>query len=335
MNKLSIDEIKSIIKENYNIDNAYITKINRGNADIYLIETKNNKFVLKYYQSRYTVKEINNEFEVIDYLNKKGIKVPKYLLTKANKPSLIYKNQVLIMQYFIEGTIKEKNQGKNLELIESAKYLGKIIKALEDFNNNDSFDEAEWYKLNPEIAQNKIEELLNKLPDSDENAEIIKTDLNKKLDIINKMKDFDIKNIDKVSVKYTHGDYGVMQFIYDDNNKIKAILDFATATYMPIVWEIIRSYSHIDKECIDGNLNIDNLIKYINEFKKYVPLNKYDLEYMPYIYLNQLLKSTFGYKSYVLYNNLDLLKVGILRTKIVVYLYENLKEISNRLIEEC
>ena len=141
MNKLSIDEIKSIIKENYNIDNAYITKINRGNADIYLIETKNNKFVLKYYQSSYIKEEIDNEFNVINHLNKKGIKVPKYLLTNDNEPSLIYKNQVLIMQYFIEGIIKEKNQGSENEIIESAKYLGKIIKALEDFNNNDSFDE--------------------------------------------------------------------------------------------------------------------------------------------------------------------------------------------------
>ena len=128
MNKLSIDEIKSIIKENYNIDNAYITKINRGNADIYLIETKNNKFVLKYYQSSYIKEEIDNEFNVINHLNKKGIKVPKYLLTNDNEPSLIYKNQVLIMQYFIEGIIKEKNQGSENEIIESAKYLGKIIK---------------------------------------------------------------------------------------------------------------------------------------------------------------------------------------------------------------
>ena len=44
----------------------------------------------------------------------------------------------------------------------------------------------------------------------------------------------------------THGDYSIQQLIY--NKERIAVLDFETAKKMPIVWEIMRSYSYIDKK---------------------------------------------------------------------------------------
>ena len=109
-------------------------------------------------------------------------------------------------------------------------------------------------------------------------------------------------------------------------------VDFETVRNMPIVWEIIRSYSYVDKECKEGVFNLNTFIEYVKEVMKYIKLTEYDLKYMPYIYIFQLVSSTFGYKQY----NNDYSKTGLLdfaffRTNLCNYLYDNLEVISNEL----
>ena len=85
----------------------------------------------------------------------------------------------------------------------------------------------------------------------------------------------------------------------------------------------------------DGTLDIDNLIDYVKEFTKYNYLNKYDLKYMPYLYLVQLLGSTFGYKQYIKDNSkTELLEFALFRTRLCKYLFENAEIISKRLEDE-
>ena len=59
----------------------------------------------------------------------------------------------------------------------------------------------------------------------------------------------------------SHGDYTSIKLVFD-KGEFKQVLDFSSARKLPIVWEIIRSYTSMDKECIFGNINIENLIKY-------------------------------------------------------------------------
>jgi hypothetical protein len=102
---------------------------------------------------------------------------------------------------------------------------------------------------------------------------------------------------------------------------------------MPIVWEIIRSYSYIDSDAKNGKFNLDHLVEYVKTVNKHVPLNKYDIEYMPYVYLLQLLNSTYGYKQYI--NDprkIGLLEFGYFRTNICKYLFENATLISEKLL---
>lgn len=96
---------------------------------------------------------------------------------------------------------------------------------------------------------------------------------------------------------------------------------------MPIVWEVIRSYSYIDKE-----FNIEHLVDYFKEFIKYIQLNQYDLEYASYIYLIQLAGSTYGYKEYDEdFDQKELLQFAFYRTNLCKILYENLEKISLKL----
>lgn len=334
MKKLTEQEINNIIKKNYGIsDIISIEEINRGTADIYLIKTLKRKLIFKYFQDKYSQKEINREISIINFLNYRKILTPRYVETINGEFSIIYNDCVVIMQDYIEGTTKEKNIGNEKEMLDSAMYLGKMVKALEDFEHLYELETAGWFDLDSANVILKYKELLDNLDMADENASTIKHDLLKKIKIIQNLKDLDISDINKVSIKFTHGDYSVMQFIYD-NNEIKAIIDFVAACDMPMVWEIIRSYSYIDEKCIDGKFDIDNLLKYVTEFQKYVSLNEYDLKFMPYIYLFQLLKSSFGYKQYLKNGNIGLLEFGIVRTKMCEYLFNHAAAISSRLLSE-
>ena len=55
---------------------------------------------------------------------------------------------------------------------------------------------------------------------------------------------------------------------------------------------------------------------------------------MSYIYLIQLLSSTYGYKEYINNNeNIELLEFTYFRTNICEYLFNNAEKISNRLLK--
>ncbi|MDD5865295.1 MAG: phosphotransferase [bacterium] len=325
--------IIKIIKKQYNIDVYQVTKLNRGSANLYSIN--DNKYILKEFQSKYTNAEIEKEIFIINHLKADIIPVPEYLQTVEGKYSFIYEDKIIIMQKYIDGYIIESNTANYEQMMESAEYLGKIVKSLKtlkfDLPLNDVSD---WYS-NKTIDESieKQKKLLEKISEK-EYPQIYK-DLNDKISMLKNVRDkFDFSDMDKISIMNTHGDYSLLQFIYKDG-KINAIIDFVSACKMPVVWEIIRSYSYIDPEAKDGKIDINNLLQYVKRFTNYVSLNEYDFKYMSYIYLVQLLTSTFGYKQYIADNTKnELLEFAFFRTKLCKYLYINAEKITNVLIEE-
>lgn len=328
------EEIINIVKKIYNIDIYRIEKLNRGSANLYLLNE--DKYILKEFQTKYTKEEIDKEINIINHLKNDNIPVPEYIKTITGEYSFIYKNKVIIMQKFIEGYTMESNTGKYDQILESAEYLGKIIKSLETLEFElPSNDVSSWYSsetINESIA--KQEKLLKKI--STEDYPQIYKDLMDKISMLQYVRDnFDFSDMNKLTIMNTHGDYSVLQFIYK-NDKINAIIDFVSACKMPIVWEIIRSYSYIDPKAKEGKININNLVEYVKVFSKYVKLNKYDFKFMSYLYLIQLLSSTFGYKQYIADNSkTGLLDFAFFRTKLCKFLFENAEIIANTLIEKC
>ena len=322
------EELKSFIKKEYDIDVNNIRKINVGSANIYSIN--NDKYILKEFQSKYNENEIIKEINVINHLRKNNLLVPKYIETKNNKYFCIYKGKAIIMQEFIKGDTLEKCKGTKEQIIECARELGKLTSSLKSLEYELPIREIDnWFDLEKGI--NKKEKLLNITNDK----RIIK-DLKDKIEMskycIDKFNINEIRN--NLTITNCHGDYNLLQFIYD-KGKIKAIIDFVSASKMPIVWEIIRSYSYIDPKCKDGDIDIDNLVEYTKEVNKYFKLNKYDLKYMSYVYLIQLLNSDYGYKQYIEDNNKkELLEFGLFRTKLCKTLFKKSNEISKRLLNE-
>ena len=170
----------------------------------------------------------------------------------------------------------------------------------------EEFNKLEKMTLGAKL--NKIKQLIHEIKDDNPNKDRIISDLELKLKIAEELyMNFNFDSIKKMTITNAHGDYSIQQLIYNDKLGT-TVIDFETAKSLPIVWEIIRSYSYIDKEAKDGCFNVKTLVEYFKEFSKYVKLNEYDLKYAPYLYLLQLIGSVFGYKEY----NNDFEQVGLL-----------------------
>ena len=327
------EKIIEIIKRVYNIDVYQVEKLNRGNANLYSLNE--DKYILKEFQTKYTKEEIDKEIIIINHLKEDNIPVPEYVKTISGEYSFVYENRIVIMQKFIDGYTMESNTGNYDQILESAEYLGKIIKSLETLKIElPSNDVSSWYSketINESIE--KQQKLLQKV--SADTYPQIYRDLTDKIFMLKYVRDnLDFRDMDKLTVMNTHGDYSVLQFMYKDG-KINAIIDFVSACKMPIVWEVIRSYSYIDPKAKKGKIDIDNLVQYVKRFTNYIELNKYDFKFMSYLYLVQLLGSTFGYKQYIADNSkTSLLDFAFFRTSLCKYLFENAEKITNVLMEE-
>lgn len=328
----SKEELVEVIKKEYNIDVFHVEKLNRGSANLYSLNK--NKYVLKEFQSKYTKEEINKEIIVINHLKKDGVSVPEYIPTLNNEYSFVYKNKIVIMQKYIRGYVMESNSADYNQIIESAENLGKIVKSLSTLKIElPTNDVSSWYSDETILESiEKQKKLLQKI--SIEEYPQIYKDLTYKISILESIKNnLDFSEMPNLTIMNTHGDYSVLQFIYE-KGKISTIIDFVSACKMPVVWEVIRSYSYIDPKAINGELNINNLIDYVKKFTEYVSLNEYDFKYMAQLYLIQLLTSTFGYKQYIEDNSKqNLLNFAFFRTKLCKYLYENSEKIARVLKE--
>lgn len=317
---LNKTKIRKLFRDEYSLNAKNIELVSSGSAEIYKID---NEYILKLFQSKYTKKEILKEVKVINYLKKKNIPVPTYVKTNKNDYVVKIENRFLIVQYYIDGKTKDKFEGTIDEIKECGYLHGLIVKSLLGYKNV-QIDKMDWYNKKENIA--KIKKIIKM-----GNNKLIKEDLNKKISMIENL-NYDFKDIDKITFYTSHGDFSYLQFIYD-NGGVKAIIDFIKVKKLPIVWEIIRSFTYMDKDAKNGIINVDNLVLYVKEFMKLVPLSKTDLEYMPYIYVCQLLRSTYGYKEYYLNKNKEALQFAHFRTNLCEYLYKNAEMISKKLGE--
>lgn len=321
------DSLKKFLLQNYHLEVFKVEFLNRGSANLFSLN--NNQYILKEYQSRYDEESIKNEVEIIRHLRQKNMPVSVFLPNVRNEFFTKYRNRLMIVEEFIEGEVRGNHTGDFICLIDSAQMLGRLVIALEDLNVSlPVMDVKKWFlQETVDKSIRKYEELLCMVPDNFYGTQIL-IDLKDKIAMLRNFDMYDVfDKLDSLTIKNTHGDYNVLQFIYQEN-KIKAVLDFASATRMPIVWELIRSYSYIDRNVIDGEFDLNYFKKYVDEFCRFVHLNRDDIQCMPYIYLAQLLHSDYGYKQYLKdHSKISLLEFGFFRTKLCRYLFTNAKKI--------
>ena len=319
-------EIRNLLEKEYNIKAKNIRPINKGTANIYNID---NKYILKEFSEDRKKESILKEIDIINFLSKKDIKVPKYIETISKQFYIIKYNRIIIVQEYIAGYTIENNTGDYEKTIESATILGKLLKAFKEYKELDDERIIEkWFSK--DYIQNglkKMKKLKKNLNYNNKFSKKIEKDLDDKIEMSKYiLENFDFSIINKMTMQNTHGDYSVQQLIYNDE-KGTTLIDFETAKKMSIAWEIIRSYSYIDKDAKEGIINEYALEDYFKEVMKYVKLNEYDLKYAKVIYLIQMLGSIYGYKQYnENVENIEILEFAFFRTN----LCRNIFKIKNK-----
>lgn len=331
---LNEKNIKDLLEEEYGIEAINVEKIDRGTANIFKIFTKEKDCILKEFSEGRTEESVIKETNIINFLKNKNINVPVYVKSKQDSYYIKYESRIVILQQYINGYTMENNTGDYSKTIESAKILGKMTKALETYENLDDEGIIEkWFsKESLEKGIKKLVELKNDLNEDNPYKITFERDLEDKIKMSKDMIDnFNFNIIKKMTIMNSHGDYSVQQLIYNDKNET-TVIDFETAKKLPVIWEVMRSYSYIDKKAKNGELDIDTLVDYVKEFSKYIQLNKYDLKYAAQMYLIQIVSSAFGYKQYNDdYSKTGLLEFALFRTNLCRYLYKNSEEISSKL----
>ncbi|AUI71228.1 phosphotransferase [Companilactobacillus alimentarius] len=296
---LTSDKIKLLLENNYGIfDIDKISVINRGSAGIYKILMKNRfEYIVKEFQSGYSEKSIKNEVGICDFLMKKGIHTSELL--RDNKGNTVNKinGRFVTVQKYIQGYTVNPNEAPLWLMNESSMLLGKIHVKLSNYPMKRYGFKSNWLNLDIKNKKGKrFEEYIKKAEkDSNSNSEEIINDLKFKLSLIKEIPN----SFDKSSLTYvnSHGDYSINQLICNDDH-ITAVIDFATASKLPAVWEVIRSFTYSDPDCKNGKINIFSLEAYIEAYLTYGTLTHSDIERMFDIYYYQLILSSYGYKEY-------------------------------------
>lgn len=333
---LNDEKIIDIMAKNYGIEVLDIVKVDRGTSNIFVINTYNKKFILKEFISKRKKDTIIKETHIINFLEEKNINVPKYLKTINGEFWIENEGRIIIVQEFIEGYTIENNTGDYNKVIQCATVLGKLTNALIDYPelSDEGIIEKNFSKSSIRAAIQKMEYLKCNLNQDNVFKKQIEKDIILRLEILRNIeKSFDFNVVKNMTMLNSHGDFCSQQLIYN-NSEEPVVIDFEKAKKLPIVWEVIRSYSYIDENVKDGNININILVDYFKEFAKYIKLSRYDLKYAVDIYLLQLTGSTYGYKEYNDdYSQEELLDFAFFRTKLCKNLYDNRETIRLQLLK--
>ena len=331
---LNNDIINILLLKEYNITTSNVEKLKIGSANCYKIISFNKIFFLKEFQARFNASDIDEEACLLDFLISNHFPTTNIIKTSNRKNYTIVENRIVYLQKYIDGTTFYSNTVPNEILFASAQLLGKLHTILKGYKRLKCEMNTMWYKqFNPSKSAESYQLLIDNvdITASDLNIQIY-NDLVFKQNLQNKIADYG-EFLDSVSFGNTHGDYNCLQYICSDK-QICGVIDFSTACYMPLCWEIMRSYVQSAPECKDGDyINIQQFIEYIKHYLYQSTLTKNDLRYMPYIYIYQLGRSKYGYKEFLSdsENKEELLNFAFWRTNMCRYLELNVDKISEAL----
>ena len=324
VSRLNEKKINEILNKKYVLSCNSIVRMPNGSANLFHVSSNNGDYVLKEFQDGFDINRVEREIKITELVQNGGIPTTDFIYNCDRQAYLVYDGNIITLQRFIDGITKDYNSLTEEQCMEAANYYSKIISILK---NND-------IKL-PNFKMNIFE--ISKISESiDKCSQLI--EMCKDEDMINALKDkrrmlveacnMDFHYAKDLTFVNSHGDYNTSQFIYDEEGKIKAILDFASAKSLPIVWELLRSFIFMDSTYDNGKFSLDGFINYLKTFNKNEVLNKYDIEYMFKVYYMFLLNSMFGFEQYMKNNNNEYYAIGMNLYYQSKYLNQNMDELT-------
>ena len=254
-------------------------------SDTWFVYCEEGDFVLKYP----AVSEINHperEPQLCEFLNNHGIPVCSFLKNYSGSYfSEDSQGRKFTLQKLIQGTTPDWNTATDAVLQESAELLGKIHTVLKDYPRLPIGIGEDFFKfMTPQKALNSYHRSLAIAQSRHDMA--IEKDLKWRISFIEQFPDMSF-DLQKLTVRNTHGDYFISQFICDGGH-LKAVIDWTTACVHPVIWEIMRSYVYSSPKCADGKIDRDELQRYVEAYCRYGTLNEYDLENLLALFYYQI-----------------------------------------------
>jgi len=276
---------------------------------------------------------------VTEFLRTHGIPTACFVPTKTGEYLWQYRDRAFHLQEYVQGNIFPSNTAPGWLMQETASLLGKLHRVFAGFPPMKHGFGLQWFQWGVDESRHRRQqysvllEAAEQLP-SGTRRERIMTDLHYKMDLLSKASQIRI-DPNKLTLRNSHGDYHILQLICGPSS-VRAIIDFSTACIVPLVWEVIRSYSYGDTECVDAQINVPNLKNYVSIYLEHMELSRYDLEMMPYVKYLQLARSRYGYKEYLIAkseNRESLIEFGFWRTNMCRWLEEHAGSLSQELVE--
>ena len=325
LSKLNFEKIQAILKNEYNITLYNASRMPGGSANLYrIIDENKNQYVLKEFQNAFDTNKVKRDINVTELVKKGGIPTTEFIYNCNNEAYCCNEGNILTLQKYIDGITKDYYSLNDKECEEAAQYCYKITKLLNESDislPNFKMSIFEHDRISKSI--NQCDCFLKKCKDD----EMIKA-LKDKKRIVIESNMIDFSHINDLTFLNSHGDYNTSQLIYDNDGKIKAIIDFASSKKLPIVWELLRSFIFMDRTYDNGKFSLDGLIKYLKVFNKDKVLNEYDIEYIFKVYYMFLINSMFGLEQYVESNNHEYYLIGLNLYHQSKYLNKNMTEME-------
>lgn len=330
----SDQDIIDLLKSRYEISADKVHRLQLGSANCFKIIAGSDALFLKEYQDTFSKSDIEREISLNEYLLSHSFPTAAFIADiNENKYSCV-NGRCVTLQEFIDGDSYADHDLPDSILLQSAEMLGKLHEILKDYKLPVEMDRG-WAKgFNVSKAQAKYEELLS-LSEMLEDKEIggkIKEDILFRSKLLQIIEPYG-KYFKKLTYKSTHGDFSALQYLCQDG-KIKAVIDFTSAKKLPAVWEIMRSYLQSATDTKDPfDFDEEKFREYVRRYMQFSKLTKWDLKYMPYVYLYQLARSRYGYKEYMMNaeNKEELLKFACWRTDVCRMLLDRADTVSEML----
>ena len=324
---VSVSEIQSLLEEKYSLSEIdSISSLTGGSANCYHVKSVSGEYVLKEFQSKYSTDDLRHEPRVNMYLGRHDIPVARFFKTSSGEFLWEHKQHAFHLQEYIEDFVFAPNTAPEWLMAHQPVLLGRIHSILGGYSGRLSIGFGrEWYEWDTCKCLDKYERLLvlaRELSPSLTRDRIV-DDLQYRLDLLPKIVQFSIDR-HRLSYSASHGDYSILQLICG-SGEIRGVIDFSASCCLPVVWEIIRSYTYSDPKCSEGRIDVRNLKDYLASYLGVWALSGYDVGMMPLLYLVQLVRSQFGYRQYLMQsseNREDLLQFAFWRTNMCRWLEE-------------